>query len=172
MNEAFSRFFKSLCNYYNKNITDPTIIALYEKETRVVPASKVSDLLQYIMMTYEYFPKLPDFKHACERYIPKVQQKEISSKCNYCSGTGLIHYKRECKEDKLSYIPDYYGACICDKGRSYKGQRIYGIEEVFPTNTTAVLEKLKQRNSKNTKSIPELQREVETNLAKMSKNSL
>lgn len=161
MNEAFPGFWNDLNSYYGKNQTNPVVIGEYEKEAIGVPASKRHDLFAYIVRTHDYFPKIGEFTKACERFKPIVRQKAYNGSCVYCLGAGLIKYYK--KVQGLPYKPEYFAACVCDKGRSFKDAPVKGIEEVYGPRLQEVLSELAKRNG-NARNVAELQQEVMNNV--------
>ena len=159
MFEAFIGLWNDLNAYYGKNITNPSVINEYEQVAKGVPKGKKQDLFSYIVRTYDYFPKLPEFERACARYKPEEKHREFASGCRYCLDTGLLPYNRKNKER-------LFAACVCDRGRSYKNRPILAVEDVFPTNTKSILEEYKKKNS-GTRNIPELQKQVTESLSRM-----
>ncbi len=153
MNEAFKGFWKDLSDYYGKNQTNPKVIYEYEKEARGVPATRKQDLFSYIVRNYDYFPKLSEFSAVCAKYKTVKPQPISDERCVYCLGSGLIRYTRKVKG--LSYDPEYFAACMCSKGRRYRGNPIKGIEDVYGARTGDVLKQLEERNAPR-KSVSEL----------------
>ena len=157
MNEAFAGLWNDLNAYYGKNQTNPMVINEYEQEAKGIPASKKNDFFRHIVHTYDFFPKLSEFSAACAKFKPQPKQVEYNERCVYCLGSGLIRYNRKVKG--LSYDPEYFAACVCPKGRSFKSKHIFGVEEVWQDKTDAVLKQLAEKNTPR-KSVSELQQDI------------
>ena len=156
MNEAFESFWENLTDYYGKKF-NPSVTFEYKRETDGVPASKKNELYRHIVHTYDFFPKLSEFSAACAKFKPQPKQVEYNERCVYCLGSGLIRYNRKVKG--LSYDPEYFAACVCPKGRSFKSKHIFGVEEVWKDKTEAVLKQLAEKNTPR-KSVSELQQDI------------
>lgn len=164
MNEAFHGFWNDLNSYYGKSQTNPVVIGEYEKETIGIPASKRHNLFAYIVRTHDYFPKIGEFAKACGRFKPNVKEKEYSGSCIYCLGAGLIKYQRKVKD--LPYIPEYFAACVCDKGKDFRNSRIKGIDEIYGTKLNDVLSELETKNGGN-RNVSSLREEIMKNVDKI-----
>ena len=160
MNEAFESFWENLTDYYGKKF-NPSVTFEYKRETDGVPASKKNELFKHIVRTYDFFPKLPEFSAACAKYKPQPKQAEYNEKCVYCLGGGLLKYNR--KIEGLNYKPEYYAACVCEKGRSFKGNPVFGVEQIWGDNTEEILGQLAERNG-GKKNVSELKESFERSL--------
>ena len=161
MNEAFAVLWNDLNAYYGKNQTNPMVINEYEQEAKGIPASKKNDFFRHIVHTYDFFPKLSEFSAACSKFKVLPKAKEHNDRCVYCLGGGLLRYNR--KVEGLSYNPEYFAACVCEKGRGFKSKRIFGIEEVWQDKTQEVLMKLAEQNG-GTRNVAELQEQFNRRL--------
>ena len=161
MNEAFAGLWNDLNAYYGKNQTNPMVINEYEQEAKGIPASKKNEFFRHIVHTYNFFPKLSEFSAACAKFKVVSKPKEFNESCVYCLGGGLLRYNR--KVEGLSYNPEYFAACVCDKGRSFKSKRIFGVEEVWQDKTQEVLMKLAEQNG-GTRNVAELQEQFKRSL--------
>ena len=160
MNEAFDGFWADICDYYGKK-PNASVTFEYKKETDGVPASRRSEFFRHIIHTYDFFPKLSEFSAACSKFKVLPKAREYNDRCVYCLGGGLLRYNR--KVEGLSYNPEYFAACVCDKGRSFKTKRLFGIEEVWQDKTQEVLMKLAEQNG-GTRNVPELQEQFKRSL--------
>ena len=152
--EVFNGFWCKLEGFYGKKDQHQDFQKKAEWALRNVPTDKASDVYDYIVFNYEFFPKLPEFRNIAAKFEVIKEAPVTDEKCAYCLGSGLIRYARKVKG--LSYDPEYFAACMCSKGRRYRRNPIKGIEDVYGARTNDVLKQLEERNAPR-KSVSELQ---------------
>lgn len=152
--EVFNKFWSDLEGFYGKKDFHKDFKTKAEWALRNVPTVKSSDVYDYIVFNYEFFPKLPEFRNIASKFEVIKEAAISDERCVYCLGSGLIRYTRKVKG--LSYDPEYFAACICSHGRRYSGNPIKGIYEVYGSRTEEALKHLAERNAPK-KSVSELQ---------------
>ena len=155
--EVFNGFWRRLEGFYGKKDQHQDFQKKAEWALRNVPTDKASDVYDYIVFNYEFFPKLPEFRNIAAKFEVIKEAPVTDEKCVYCLGSGLIRYNRKVKG--LTYDPEYFAACVCPKGRSFKSKHIFGVEEVWQDKTDAVLKQLAEKNTPR-KSVSELQQDM------------
>lgn len=152
--EVFNGFWRRLESFYGKKDQHQDFQNKAELVLRNVPTDKASEVYDYIVFNYDFFPKLPEFRNIAARFKAAKEASATDERCVYCLGSGLIKYTR--KDKDLPYNPEYFAACVCATGRRFRRNPVKGIEDVYGARTNDVLKQLEERNAPR-KSVSELQ---------------
>lgn len=165
--EVFNVLYRKLETFYEKSKNNQDFKNMALRLFQNVPTNEANKIYEHIILTYERFPSLIDLRNIALKFEVTPKAKEYNEKCVYCLGSGLIPYRRETAGLTYKYT-EHEAACVCKKGRSYKNERIKGIEEVYPTSYKSILAEYEKRNT-GRRNVPELQKQFFDSLDKMGR---